>query len=322
MKKKEEEDKSVAAAQWKERGRPVWRTFPGPPGASAALRVSLSRAAYGEITSHGKESLEGEVCGVLAGELAEDDDGVFVDVQVSVRGTGARAGRGHVTFTQETWNGIHQTLEKDHPKLQIVGWYHTHPGFGVEFSEMDVFIQRNFFSLPTQVALVMDPLGGDVALAMNGNSGIQYVDRFWVDGREHRAKVPAPRTDASQAGAVERGPDSLQALENRVSQLAGALHELRASQNRFMLFAGLFIAISLTFLIGYGVYRSMVSRLRPPEGLSYIPVPVMIEGKPVVIGIGVVKWQIPDELIFQPPERENPPSPESTAPPPRQEKTR
>ena len=36
--------------------------------------------------------------------------------------------------------------------LKIVGWYHTHPGFGVEFSEMDLFIQQNFFGGPAQIA--------------------------------------------------------------------------------------------------------------------------------------------------------------------------
>ena len=36
------------------------------------------------------------------------------------------------------------SLEREHPGLKIVGWYHTHPGFGVEFSEMDLFIQRIF----------------------------------------------------------------------------------------------------------------------------------------------------------------------------------
>jgi len=38
-----------------------------------------------------------------------------------------------------------------------VGWYHSHPGFGVFLSEHDMFIQENFFSSPQQVAWVFDP---------------------------------------------------------------------------------------------------------------------------------------------------------------------
>src|SRR6185436_11054025 len=103
----------------------------------------------------------------------------------------ASGGATHVTFTQATWDAIHATLEREHPKLRIVGWYHTHPGFGVEFSEMDVFIQRNFFSGPTQIALVTDPTTGAVALAITTPTGIDYLPRYWVDGREQTAKVPA-----------------------------------------------------------------------------------------------------------------------------------
>ena len=40
---------------------------------------------------------------------------------------------------------------------KIVGWYHSHPGFGVFLSEHDLFIQQNFFSNPQQVAWVYDP---------------------------------------------------------------------------------------------------------------------------------------------------------------------
>lgn len=296
----------VAAAQWKERAQVTWRKFPGPPGASAVLRVSLTRPAYADIANHAKDSLEGEVCGILAGEFGEDDEGLFVDVRATVRGTAVRAGRGHVTFTQETWNGIHASLEKDHPKLQIVGWYHTHPGFGVEFSEMDVFIQRNFFSLPAQVALVIDPLGGDVALAMNSDAGIRYVERFWVDGREHRARVPTPKGAGAGDGDAGAQDGSLKILETRVDQLVGVVQELRASLHRFLLFAGLLAAVSAALLVGYGVYRVYVSSIEPPRGLSYVPIPLTIDGKPALIGVGVVKWDIPEELIATPPPAQGP----------------
>ena len=51
-------------------------------------------------------------------------------------------------------------LERDHPEQQIVGWYHSHPGFGIFLSEHDLFIHRNFFSGAAQIALVVDPLQG------------------------------------------------------------------------------------------------------------------------------------------------------------------
>ena len=71
-----------------------------------------------------------------------------MSVEATIRGDAARKGPTHVTFTQETWTQIHKDKDERHPKRQIVGWYHTHPGFGVEFSEMDLFVQRNFFPAP------------------------------------------------------------------------------------------------------------------------------------------------------------------------------
>lgn len=297
----------VSTGPWKERKRLVGRTFPGPAGASARLRVALSRSAYAEITSHGKESLDREVCGVLAGDFCEDDEGVFVDVHAAVRGTAAREARGQVTFTQETWNSIHAAMERDHPKLQIVGWYHTHPGFGVAFSEMDVFIQRNFFSLPAQVALVMDPLGGDVGLAMNEESGVAYLDRFWVEGREHRAKVPGTASPgAGDAAAGDRASaDRIAALETRVSQLVGTVHELRTSLYRFLMTAAVLLAVGIAVVVTYAVRRMYVASLSPPENVSFAPLPLTIDGKAALLGVAIVKWPIPEELLSPAP----PPAP-------------
>ena len=41
---------------------------------------------------------------------------------------------------------------------RIVGWYHTHPDFGIFLSDYDVFIHQHFFSGPGQIALVIDPV--------------------------------------------------------------------------------------------------------------------------------------------------------------------
>ena len=87
-------------------------------------------------------------------------------------------------------------MDSHHQGKRVVGWYHTHPGFGVEFSEMDLFIQRNFFPDSAQIALVTDPLGGAVAICVNAAGGIEYLDRFWVDGREQPCRRPASAASA------------------------------------------------------------------------------------------------------------------------------
>jgi hypothetical protein len=43
----------------------------------------------------------------------------------------------------------------------MVGWYHTHPSWGVFLSSLDMFICQNFFNRPLDLALVIDPCRQD-----------------------------------------------------------------------------------------------------------------------------------------------------------------
>ena len=277
--------------------QPVRRAFPGPRGAQSPLRVALDRSAYAELIAHAKESLSAEICGVLAGHACEDDEGVFVQVEAAIRGTAASEGNTHVTFTQATWSAIHEALERDHPKLKIVGWYHSHPGFGVEFSEMDLFIQRNFFSDPAQIALVTDPLTGAVAIGVNTPGGIEYLPRFWVDGREQPGQRPArPAGPASAAPLADDAAKKLEELEGRVSQLILALDEQRASLYRFLLFAGMSFCLALMLVAGYAIYLQLKARVEPPRNVGFAPVPVQIGEHTALLGVQVVSWQLPPEL--------------------------
>jgi hypothetical protein len=58
----------------------------------------------------------------------------------------------------------------------MVGWYHTHPGWGVFLSGPDSFICRNFFNRPLDLALVIDPCRQDRGFFQ------------WTGGRRPQAK--------------------------------------------------------------------------------------------------------------------------------------
>jgi proteasome lid subunit RPN8/RPN11 len=106
-----------------------------------------------QIRQHARTSMKAEVCGVLIGST----DHERMTVEACVQGINAAQGGAHVTFTQDTWEHIYKIKDKEYPDQKIVGWYHSHPGFGVFLSEHDLFIQQNFFSNPQQVAWVYDP---------------------------------------------------------------------------------------------------------------------------------------------------------------------
>ena len=80
-----------------------------------------------------------------------------IEVAACIEGQNAEEAGAHVTFTQDTWEHIYAIKDQKYPEQRIVGWYHSHPGFGVFLSDHDTFIHKNFFSSPGQVAWVFDP---------------------------------------------------------------------------------------------------------------------------------------------------------------------
>ena len=69
----------------------------------------------------------------------------------------AQGNSASLTFTHETWAALTRQIEMNFPSESLVGWQHTHPGFGIFLSGYDLFIHKNFFSQPWQIALVVDP---------------------------------------------------------------------------------------------------------------------------------------------------------------------
>jgi len=116
-------------------------------------RVTIAGEVLRQIRQHARSNSKTEVCGVLIGE----ENGNGMGITARIPGLNAAQAGTYVTFTQDTWEHIYKIKDKDFPDQRIVGWYHSHPGFGVFLSDHDTFIHKNFFSSPLQVAWVYDP---------------------------------------------------------------------------------------------------------------------------------------------------------------------
>jgi proteasome lid subunit RPN8/RPN11 len=146
---------------------------------NAQPTVVVDSEVVRQIRQHARSSSTIEVCGVLIGQ----DRDHRIDVFQCIEGQNAEEAGTHVTFTQETWEHIYAVKDQKYPEERIVGWYHSHPGFGVFLSDHDTFIHKNFFSSPGQVAWVFDPHSDE-----EGCFG-------WVGGRIERL---------TQIGVVDR----------------------------------------------------------------------------------------------------------------------
>jgi proteasome lid subunit RPN8/RPN11 len=116
-------------------------------------RVTIEGEVLRQIRQHARSNSKTEVCGVLIG----DENGSGLSITARIPGLNAAQAGTYVTFTQDTWEHIYKIKDKDYPEQRIVGWYHSHPGFGVFLSDHDTFIHKNFFSSALQVAWVYDP---------------------------------------------------------------------------------------------------------------------------------------------------------------------
>lgn len=174
---------------------PSWEPE-GQPGALTVrcgdpLQPPLACYALGvleDVQGHGVAEPGREVGGVLLGQFVHASRGPLARVDDMIIADSDQASRTHVTFTHTCWQRIHRELEQRDDAAQIVGWYHTHPGFGPFLSAQDLFIQENFFSHPLHVALVFDPVQS------------LFASFGWLAGQVVRADgcyIWAPGTDVA-----------------------------------------------------------------------------------------------------------------------------
>ncbi len=176
--------------------------FPAPE--SPEYRVHFSEDAYEQMKAHAATTDEVELCGVLVGEVCKDEQGPYLRITGAIEGQGAKNYGAQVTFTHETWSHLHEVKDARYPDTRIVGWYHTHPGFGVFLSSMDTFIQENFFSEPYQVAVVIETRRGVEGCFVWQDGRCVPLRRYWVGDRE-------VSLTPGEAEAFEGSPDRAKA---------------------------------------------------------------------------------------------------------------
>lgn len=127
-------------------------------GAPSPPLAEISLDALQDMIGHGSTETNREVGGILVGRYRQTPEGLVTRVEDIVIADTAEASLTHVTFTHDSWAEIHRQVDGRDDAGRIVGWYHTHPGFGPFLSAHDLFIQRHFFAHPGHLALVLDPL--------------------------------------------------------------------------------------------------------------------------------------------------------------------
>lgn len=133
-------------------GNPTW----------AAVDILIDEPALRSAQAHALSSPDREVAGVLLGPPPEKQpDGRYVVHVIDTIIAKYTVMHGaSVTYTPESWRYMNDKLQERYPDdtAVIVGWYHTHPGFGIFLSGMDQFIHQHFFTQLWHTAMVLDPV--------------------------------------------------------------------------------------------------------------------------------------------------------------------
>lgn len=125
-----------------------------------SLPVYVTRKALREMLKRAQEAGDYEVGGFLLGGYHRWEHHRYVDITIQVPALKAESARAHLTFSNDALREFHQTLDKRYPGQLVLGWYHTHPGYGLFLSNFDLFIQRGFYGQEHHVAVVIDPKAG------------------------------------------------------------------------------------------------------------------------------------------------------------------
>lgn len=200
------------------------------PGAASqrepGFQVLVRRSVLNDVHAHAHSYPNAEICGVLVGDVVADNHGPFLYVEASIRGEFASSQIAAVTFTAETWTYMQGVLDKQHPGKRIVGWYHSHPDFGIFLSEMDLFIHRHFFNLAWQVALVYDPIRSEEGMFI-WRGGVPTRESFVVEEDTnivtHTARAASAPDDTRPDGNWYPVNPELLALRSRLRWLSAGV---------------------------------------------------------------------------------------------------
>ncbi|CDO53421.1 similar to Saccharomyces cerevisiae YFR004W RPN11 Metalloprotease subunit of the 19S regulatory particle of the 26S proteasome lid [Geotrichum candidum] len=162
--------------------------------------VYISSLALLKMLKHGRAGVPMEVMGLMLGEFVDEFTVHVIDVfAMPQSGTGVSVEAVDDVFQTRMMDMLKQTGRDQ----TVVGWYHSHPGFGCWLSSVDVNTQQSFEQLDSRsVAVVIDPI--------QSVKGKVVIDAFRLISTNQAMRGQEPRQTTSNLGHLNK--PSIQAL--------------------------------------------------------------------------------------------------------------
>ncbi len=178
-----------------------------PTGSSLCdIPLFMHKDVYKGILDYASHRKDIEVGGALLGRYCIDDrkeEGsrhfLVVECVIHLK-VGYWCTRSHLHFPHEfIWALDNYLTEQKNvePNLLRLGFYHTHPGYGIFLSQTDLDTFRSFFSADWHVAMVVDPVNHDEGVFYLRGDKLSPKCPIWLLVPHHRSKdrqFPYPRS--------------------------------------------------------------------------------------------------------------------------------
>ncbi|KAH0684916.1 hypothetical protein KY290_022655 [Solanum tuberosum] len=173
---------------------------PDSPTLDSSEQVYISSLALLKMLKHGRAGVPMEVMGLMLGDFVDEYTVRVVDVfAMPQSGTGVSVEAVDHVFQTNMLDMLKQT---GRPEM-VVGWYHSHPGFGCWLSGVDINTQQSFEALNQRaVAVVVDPI--------QSVKGKVVIDAFRLINPQTMMLGQEPRQTTSNLGHLNK--PSIQAL--------------------------------------------------------------------------------------------------------------
>jgi len=182
------------------------------------IKIFMAVSVFNEVLDYSKQDIAKELGGVLIGEYSRENKAEFIKITDFLIAKHTQRDGTYIKFTPETWSNIDVEMKaKRFWNKRIVGWYHTHPGWGVFLSEDDLFIQRNFFDLPWQIALVVDPIKNEQGLFVwEGGNVVKSKDFYFYAHKNNDQETKACIRDVCVS--TTRSQESEESRQNSLQE--------------------------------------------------------------------------------------------------------
>jgi len=170
------------------------------PQVDTGEQIYISSLALLKMLKHGRAGVPMEVMGLMLGEYVDEYTVKVVDVfAMPQSGTGVSVEAVDPVFQAKMLDMLKQT---GRPEM-VVGWYHSHPGFGCWLSGVDINTQQSFEALSDRaVAVVVDPV--------QSVKGKVVIDAFRLINPNTMVLGQEPRQTTSVLGHLQK--PSIQAI--------------------------------------------------------------------------------------------------------------